>query len=361
MTTIAFGVVLASFLSAWVWNEIFLRFARRLGALSQGIPNQRRWDSSRKPIIGGIAFFITALGIAAWRPADLEVSHAFLAGAAIAFLTGLADDAFVSLPYLKLVGQLSTAAVTLLLGGPMLVIPDMPILSIAFTLFWYAAVMNAFNMMDNMDGIAGSVGLVLLLSSVIFLPESTHFLLYVGLVGAVWAFLLRNWYPSFIYMGDNGTQFLGFVLAFWGTEWWQAPLTFGLSAWEKILVLVMIFALLAGDTFWVSVARLREGRSPFHGGTDHLTHRLARMGLPPRRIGLILGLAQAVLAFTAYLAITLSEATEWIALTLIGITGIAIGFIHAREMMPLSPSHKDAPIGSLAAVPSSEKAKDSLS
>ncbi len=82
------SVVAISFLFAWAWNEVFLRFARRLGALSQGIPNQRRWNSQRKPIIGGLSFFVVALALGAWQPEGLEVSRAFWAGVLWLFLSG---------------------------------------------------------------------------------------------------------------------------------------------------------------------------------------------------------------------------------------------------------------------------------
>lgn len=324
------GIILLSFLSGWVWNEIFLRFARRLGALSQGIPNQRRWDSRRKPIIGGLSFFIVTLGIGAWRPAEMEVSHALIAGGAIAFLTGLADDAFVSVPYVKLLGQLSAAGAAILFGAPLLELPGMPILSVFFTLFWYVALMNALNMMDNMDGIAGSLTLIVLLNTLWLLPESPHALLYMGLVGALAAFLLHNFHPSHLYMGDNGSQFLGFILAYWGTEIWHSSVLLASDSWTRVLVLVLLFALLAGDTFWVSAMRLWEGRSPFHGGTDHLTHRLARMGLSVRHITALLAGMQLLLSGSTALALY-NHLNSWYLLGNIALVGIAIGMIHVLQ------------------------------
>ncbi|MCX7764990.1 MAG: undecaprenyl/decaprenyl-phosphate alpha-N-acetylglucosaminyl 1-phosphate transferase [Bacteroidia bacterium] len=328
------AVVLFSFLSAWAWNEVFLRFARRLGALNQGIPNQRRWDSRKKPIIGGIAFFVVALGIGAWKPADLQLSRALLAGAAIAFLTGLADDAYVSVPYVKLLGQLSAAGASIIFGGPLLTISPMPALSVLFTLFWYVAVMNALNMMDNMDGIAGSLTLIFLLSSFWLLPQSPHLLLYLGLAGAVGAFLLRNFYPSHLYMGDNGSQFLGFVLAYWGTELWHAPIAHTADNWVKVLMLVSLYSLLAGDTFWVSIMRLIVRRNPFSGGTDHLTHRLAQFGLSPRYIVVLLAAVQGLLVLGTGLLLR-SQPAEWGFVGVIGLVGIAIGAVHLSYLLPI--------------------------
>lgn len=317
-------VSVLAFLSVWLWNEIFLRFARRLGALSQGIPNQRRWDSRKKPIIGGIGFFLVILGLGAWHPEGLTLSRSFLAGASIAFLTGLADDAFVAVPYLKLMGQLAAACTALLLGAPLLEVGFTP-LSIALTLFWYVAVMNALNMMDNMDGIAGSLSLMLLLGSFWLVPHSPHKLLYIGLAAGIIAFLLRNWYPSHLYMGDNGSQLLGFVLAYWGTEVWQNQPT--LLTLEKLLGLVSLFALLAGDTFWVIISRLHRKQIPWNGGTDHLTHRLAQWGWPARTIALAILLIQAALTSSTLLW---SPSTDmvWVSGSLIVFLGSLIGGVH---------------------------------
>jgi len=326
-----FSVVAVGFLSAWAWNEIFLRFARRLGALSQGIPNQRRWNSQRKPIIGGLSFFILALALGAWQPEGLSVTRSFLAGGIVAFLTGLADDAFVAIPFLKLMGQVGAATLALVLGAPTLSV-EPAWLSLPLTLFWYTAVMNAFNMMDNMDGVAGSLALVLLAMSPWLLPGEPHLLLYLGIAGALAAFLVRNWHPSHLYMGDNGSQFLGFVLAYWGTQVFHTlPFQEG---WMRLVWLVGLFAILAGDTFWVIVSRLARGQHPFHGGTDHLTHRLAHLGWAVPMIPLALGGSQLVLGLVSILLTLYPQG--WLgSLLLIGLVGLVIGYVHLRHLQRL--------------------------
>ncbi|MCX8113340.1 MAG: undecaprenyl/decaprenyl-phosphate alpha-N-acetylglucosaminyl 1-phosphate transferase [Bacteroidia bacterium] len=328
----AIATAFVGFLSAWVWNEIFLRFARRLGALSQGIPNQRRWDSRKKPIIGGIAFFIVCLGIAAWKPMEVQVSRALLAGGVVAFLTGLADDAYVSVPYAKLLGQLSAGSIAIILGSPLLSVSPVTVISVIFTIFWYAAVMNAFNMMDNMDGIAGSLSLVLLLNTFWLLPHTPHYLLYSGLIGAIGAFLMRNFHPSYLYMGDNGSQFLGFILAYWGAEAWNAPFLSSWDTWTKLLLIVSLFALLAGDAFWVIVMRIRAKRSPFTGGTDHLTHRLGQLGLPARSIAIGLALTQLLLSVGTMVITLYLPVKSWLLLGTLALVGVGIGLIHLLSL-----------------------------
>lgn len=325
------SVAAVSFLSAWAWNEIFLRFARRLGALSQGIPHQRRWNSERKPIVGGLSFFIVALALGAWQPEGMSLSRSFLVGGFVAFLTGLADDAFVAIPFVKLIGQLCAAMAALALGAPMLSVqPDW--LSIPLTLFWYTAIMNAFNMMDNMDGVSGSLALALLVASPWLLPGEPHLVLYLGIAGALVAFLVYNWHPSRLYMGDNGSQFLGFVLGYWGTQVFHA-LPFQ-EKWTRLVWLVGLFALLAGDTFWVIVSRLLRNRHPFEGGTDHLTHRLTQMGWTVSRIPLMLGGSQLLLGLLSILLI--HSKGGWLgSLLLIGVVGLLIGYVHLRHLQQL--------------------------
>jgi len=320
------GVILMLvFALCWIWNELFLRFAFRLGALSQGIPHQRRWESKRKPIIGGISFFVALLGAGVLLSGEAALSPGLLAGAVVAFLTGLADDAYVMLPYIKLLGQIAAAGATVVLGGPQFEL-GYPGLSVGFTIFWYVAVMNAFNMMDNMDGVAGSIALPLLLWGSWLLGEEGG-VVYMALAAAVGAFLLRNWHPSAFYMGDNGSQLLGFVLGYMGLsvlEKYPGPI------WGTLVSLVAVYSLLAGDTFWVIVSRLLRGQSPFVGGTDHLTHLIAHKGVSPKGVAFLLLLTQTILSgVEGYLWRYGSVPQQSIGgLIIVGIVGLLIGFIH---------------------------------
>jgi UDP-GlcNAc:undecaprenyl-phosphate/decaprenyl-phosphate GlcNAc-1-phosphate transferase len=318
------GVVFAF---CWAWNELFLRFAFRLGALSQGIPHQRRWESKRKPIIGGISFFVALLGVGALHGGEATLPPALLGGAVIAFFTGLADDAYVMLPQVKFFGQLAAAMATMVLGGPQLDAGH-PVLTGGLTIFWYVAVMNAFNLMDNMDGAAGSIALPLLIGGS-WLLGGQEALVYMGLAAAVAAFLLRNWHPSAFYMGDNGSQLLGFILGYLGLSIVEKyPVPF----WTGLVALVAMYSLLAGDTFWVIISRLLRSQSPFVGGTDHLTHLLAQKGLSPKGVALLLMLTQMGLtAMEAYLWRYESSMVQLV-VSLIGISviGAAIGIIHLQ-------------------------------
>ncbi len=326
-------IVLAALLFCWVWNEIFFRLTHRLGALSQGIPNQKRWDSSRKPIIGGIGFFIVMLGVGAWQPNGYTIPLAFLAGGNLSFLVGLADDAYVMLPYSKFLGQLAAGGLTILLGGPQIDLGH-PSLSAGFTLFWFTAVMNALNMMDNMDGVAASVVLPLLLWGY-FLVGPTAGAVYIALAAALIAFLIRNWPPAAFYMGDNGSQFLGYVLAYLGLDIARHHASL---PWLAILALVQVYSLLAGDTFWVIAARLARGKSPFVGGTDHLSHRLARLGIPPSLVALSFLITQGLLCLVSYpVWQDLDDPKQvWLMLLIIALMGSVIGLVHIRELVQVS-------------------------
>jgi hypothetical protein len=148
------------------------------------------------------------------------------------------------LPYIKLFGQVAAAVSTILLGGPKWEVGH-PFLSVGLTIFWYVAVMNAFNMMDNMDGAAGSIALPLLVGGSWLLGGESG-IVYGALAAAVAAFLLRNWHPSAFYMGDNGSQLMGFVLGYMGLSiLGKYPQPF----WVGLVSLVALYSLLAGDTF----------------------------------------------------------------------------------------------------------------
>jgi UDP-GlcNAc:undecaprenyl-phosphate GlcNAc-1-phosphate transferase len=149
-------------------------------------------------------------------------------------------------------------------------------------------------MLDNMDGITGSVSLgifstAVLLMGVLGMNTGPTYMLGLLMVGSLMGYLVLNWYPSKLFMGDTGSQFLGAVLAFYGIElFWNMP---GDSAEvvfsRQVLMGVLAFIMPIIDTTFVTVARLRRGQSPFVGGRDHTTHHLSYIGVSQRVIPVI--------------------------------------------------------------------------
>jgi UDP-GlcNAc:undecaprenyl-phosphate GlcNAc-1-phosphate transferase len=240
-----------------------------------------RPHGSMPPRIGGVGVLIAVLaGVFFSRPitgANTELLAPYWAGLAIVFGMGLADDFLVLSPKVKLLFQILAAAV-------FLAFLDFTWWTPVFFV-WLVGVTNSFNLLDNMDGLTPGVGAVAALFFYLLSPSA----LLAALAGALVAFLVFNFHPARIYLGDAGSHLVGFTLAalpLLGNQWRLAPL----------VLLVPII-----DTAFVTVTRLARGVSPFKGGKDHISHRLNRLGLPVPLVVLIFYGVTAVLAAVAWL------------------------------------------------------------
>jgi UDP-GlcNAc:undecaprenyl-phosphate GlcNAc-1-phosphate transferase len=179
-----------------------------------------------------------------------------------------------------------------------------PWLSIVVTALWFLVVTNAMNFMDNMDGLAGGVGVV---ASACFLGAtlmqgqwfvSACLALLIGsLLGFLWFnFPLRR--PASIFMGDGGSLVVGFLLAFLTVRTTYSVIEPGTAAatnWYAVFMPVIVLAVPLYDFVTVVLIRLSQGRSPFVGDLQHLSHRLVRRGLSRRA---------AVVAICGFTAVT---------------------------------------------------------
>ncbi|MEI7802476.1 MAG: MraY family glycosyltransferase, partial [Bacteroidota bacterium] len=199
-------------------------------------------------------------------------------------------------PLLKFLGQLM-CAVTLIVSGIIINISDYYALNALFTIFWVVGIMNSINMLDNMDGITASVsGIILLTCLVILMIQGSLFSIYsfiiIGVIGAIGGFMVFNFHPSKIYMGDTGSQFLGVLLSglgiiiLWSKDFRDVP---GPAfQFKQFLFPVLVFCIPIIDTATVVIRRLLRRQSPFVGGRDHTTHHLAYLGLSDRIVLLVL-------------------------------------------------------------------------
>jgi UDP-GlcNAc:undecaprenyl-phosphate GlcNAc-1-phosphate transferase len=163
------------------------------------------------------------------------------------------------------------------------------------TIFWVIGITNAINLLDNMDGLAaGSVAISALAFFVVAALNGQYLVaaLSIALAGACVGFLMHNWSPATIYMGDSGALFLGFLLAVIAVRL-HFPHHSHVSALASRL---LILALPIIDTSTVVISRLRRGVSPFQGARDHLSHRLLRRGYSTRGAVITLLVIAAVLA-----------------------------------------------------------------
>ncbi len=299
-------------------NNIFLRFARTLGIRqNQGV--QVRWNPNTKPALGGISFFVVFL-ITFIRLELLMSSTStylsdrkllgILAAVTIAFIMGLADDAFDTNPTLKFVTQFS-CGIILLISGTKINAFESDFINDAITIFWVVGLMNSINMLDNMDGITTIVSMVII-SYVLYLniinnqALSPVPFLSVGILGSLAGFLIYNWHPSKMFMGDTGSQFLGLYTAILGIDYcWNIPYSSDVvlplqSAPKSILIAVLVFMIPIIDTTTVVINRIARGQSPFVGGKDHTTHALFFNGVTEKRVAVLYFLLSAVACYLAY-------------------------------------------------------------
>ncbi len=250
-------------------------------------PKPDRWHNGTPAKFGGVSIWVVVLSLSVFViPASNRAAWVMLGGASLMFALGLIDDLFQLRPGSKLLAQCSVAALSIAFGLR-LSIPSHPILGIFVSLGWIVGLTNAFNLLDNMDGLAAGVALfttgywaVLYLTGGV--PDYASILLIVA--GSSAGFLVFNFAPARIFMGDSGSLFLGFLLASAALPHFRS--VSGVQGLVLTPVIVLSIPIL--DTFFVSVTRRLRGQPVSVGGTDHSSHRLVRMGLPERNAVLLL-------------------------------------------------------------------------
>lgn len=260
-----------------------------------------RWSEVHKPALGGITFYITFLialiTYSLFFSASQFLMHTeiigLLAACTIAFMMGLADDAYDTNPILKFSTQVLCGIILIYAGIYVQVFSNI-YLNYIVTMLWVVGLMNAINLLDNMDAIASIVvlGALSTMISLILIEKSittVFFILMLGTSSSILAFLFFNWHPSKMFMGDTGTQFLGLFMAALSIMFlWNGTFsTIPLPPEKKIISAILTFALPIIDTTVVFFNRLMKGTSPFRGGKDHTTHHLYYLGLNEAQIAVL--------------------------------------------------------------------------
>lgn len=288
---------LAAALAAAAVTPFAARLATATGQVSP--PRLDRWGSRPTPMFGGIAIVLAILVPAAILSPE-KVPFAVLAVGILASLTlGLIDDIRGLRPTSKLVGQIIIGA-GLAFGGVRVEAIEFAPLAFLATLAWVVVIMNAVNLMDNMDGLAAGVVGIGSLVLVLMSPEGGWAaVLAAATTGACLGFLIHNFAPARVYMGDAGSMALGFILAALTLVLSnEAASNVGLAVFAPLLALGLpIF-----DTALVTMVRKLEGRPVSQGGRDHTSHRLAALGLSERWTVVVLYVFAAVMAGFGLLA-----------------------------------------------------------
>ena len=305
----AFAVTLAV-------TPIAQRAAIRFDVFDHPTVADHKSHDSPVPYLGGLAI-VAAFAVSLYFAfGGMYELFAILIAATGLSVVGFVDDHRTLGPGVKFGAQVLAALVVWSFGTRILLF-HIPVLDLALTVFWIVGITNSFNLLDNMDGLSAGVAAIAAAFFWVLAAYNGQYLvgtLAVVLCGACLAFLIYNFDPARIYMGDAGALFLGFMLAVIGvrlkftntnTITWGVPL---------LILGYPIF-----DTTLVTFCRKWHGLPASRGGRDHSSHRLVRMGLSKRHAVLALYLVTASLGF---LALVLSTSTWMQAL---GILGAASG------------------------------------
>jgi UDP-GlcNAc:undecaprenyl-phosphate GlcNAc-1-phosphate transferase len=283
---------------------LLIRWASRFRIMDQ--PGDRKVHTAPMPRVGGIAF---AVGVWAtlliWAP-DGGMVVAYLAASGIILAFGIWDD-WLGLGYgAKFLGQLLAAAVAVGYGGISLqTLPFMgetalsPWPAVPLTVILLVGVTNAVNLSDGLDGLAGGLCLLTFggMAYLAYLSgDQTILILTIAMLGGILGFLRFNTYPASIFMGDAGSQFLGFTAGVSALGLTNA----GEGSYTPMLALLMIGLPLL-DTLGVILQRVAKGRSPFLPDNNHIHHKLLRAGFFHHEAVLVIYTLQAVMVASAYL------------------------------------------------------------
>ena len=269
------------------------------------LPTNHKIHARTTPSMGGVCILLgvvftllIALPLSQW----IQLKFFFVA-LAIIFTTGLRDDILTLKPHQKLLGQFLPIIIVVVFGNVTLsslydlwpvTFPNW--LSWGVTIFTIVILTNAYNLIDGIDGLAGAVSAIIFCAlGIWFFRIGNHDLAVISLVfaGAVIGFLLFNWQPSEIFMGDTGTLSIGFVISFLAIQF--INLNFQLPDFSRhkfhasIGAAVCVLVVPLFDTLRVIILRLRRLESPFKADRNHLHHQFLNLGFSHRKTTLVLG------------------------------------------------------------------------
>ena len=283
---------LACALALWL-TPLAARVAARTGLIDRR-SSDRRMHSQPIPFGGGIAMFAAvAVPVLLLQPSLGGRAHAILLGACVCAALGLLDDRFEIHAVVKLMGEVAAAAIPVSAGAtidhltvPLLHPLDLGALQYPVTMIWIVALMNSFNFIDGMDGLAAGIGAITASTFAILalsLNRGGAALLAAALAGACLGFLRHNFHPARVFMGDAGSLTLGYLLAVIAVQGVLKTAAAVALLFPMLVLLVPIF-----DTSFVLLHRIKYGRRPWSADANHLHHRFVRVGFGQRRAALAL-------------------------------------------------------------------------
>lgn len=252
---------------------VMRRVALQTGTVDK--PSARKIHSSPAPLLGGVAIYLAFILVLIFfgdRDYVNQTVGIFIGATLMSFM-GVLDDRWGLGSYVKLFGQILAAGILVYSGVQVQLFGGW--LDILITVVWVVGITNALNLLDNMDGLSGGVAMIAALFFTLLAALSDQYLvgaLAAALAGACAGFLIYNWNPAHIFMGDAGSLFLGFMLAAVAIKL-RFPSNSTVVTW---MIPLLVLGLPIFDTSLVFVSRLRRGKNPLTTpGKDHISHRLA--------------------------------------------------------------------------------------
>ncbi|MEZ4210491.1 MAG: MraY family glycosyltransferase [Patescibacteria group bacterium] len=295
---VAFGISVAT-------TPLVLKWATKFSLFD--MPGGRHLHASPTPRLGGLAIYVGILLAALILLGITPQLVGVYLGMTIVFIIGYLDDRYSLPPAVKLSGQILAASVLVLFGNTITNLTNpfggnilLPVgIDVLLTIFWTVLIINAINFLDGLDGLASGVSAiaatsiaVLSLFAIVNQPDTA--ILSAAVLGATLGFLVYNWYPARIFMGDSGSHTLGFMLA-----------ALSIISGSKLATAGLVLGLPIIDLIWSSIRRIRSGNTPWTPDQQHFHHRLLEIGRSQRMVVIVFYLISTLFGIIALASGTL--------------------------------------------------------
>ncbi|NQU95507.1 MAG: undecaprenyl/decaprenyl-phosphate alpha-N-acetylglucosaminyl 1-phosphate transferase [Candidatus Omnitrophica bacterium] len=317
-----FGAFFIAIIISYGFTPLARQIAFKIKLLDH--PSSKKSHAHPTPLLGGLSILLAFFTAVFFTTNINSQMYGILAGGIILMTLGMIDDKLGMMPKMKLSGQILAALIVYKAGVRVITFEDYYV-SMFFTVFWIVGITNAFNLLDNLNGLSsGIAGISAIFFGVMALLNSQVYVavLAFALAGACFGFLKHNFPEAKIFMGDSGSMFLGFTLACiailgsWETE--KISLSFCLP------ILVLGYPIF--DTTLVTFLRIKEKRSIFIGGKDHSSHILASLGFKKKRAVVLIYVICMMLGLAAFLisVFSLAIGTTIFVITTLSMFGFGI-------------------------------------
>lgn len=320
--------LVVAFVASILLTPLVKKLAFKIGAVDA--PNHRKVHARIMPRLGGLAiyfaFLIGYIFLKVTTGFETEYGTAILIAATIIVITGVIDDMREISAKAKMLGQFAAALVIVFVGGIQIEFINLPfggtidfgLLGIPLTILWIVGITNAINLIDGLDGLAAGVSTIACITlAVMAMIMGNGFVIAMAsiLAAASLGFLLFNFHPAKIFMGDTGALFLGFMISV------IALLGFKNVTIISFIIPVIMLGVPISDTFFAIVRRLRTGKKWSDPDKSHLHHCLLNQGFTHRQTVLVI---YGIAAMFGLAAVIFSMAKVWGALILITVILVAI-------------------------------------